>query len=210
MADPQLFYVSKQFANFPSLQSVEVSEAEILQLEASLREESERVVRDVGHNAELVCNLFHNNLTYEHFMLLTKLLLDSSVHLFALDLSWNRIFAHSWDTFLPTVTQLLTRATYIGLAGNYLPALQPDDTSLLKMLEHKVSFAVPNIYLGKDKWVRRWTEKAQEFRRQVYGYVVQIFCQICVARFLLLSLAYCAVQGVCVCCREEPEFDSDC
>ena len=54
MADPQLFYVSKQFANFPSLQSVEVSEAEIVQLVASLREESEWIVRDVGHDAQLV------------------------------------------------------------------------------------------------------------------------------------------------------------
>ena len=176
MAVPQLFYVSKQFANFPSLQSVEASKAEIVQLVASLREESERIARDVGYDAELVCNISHNNLTYEHLELLSRLLLDSSVHLFALDLSWNRIFARSWDTFLPTVTQLLTRATYIDLAGNYLPALQADDTSLLKMLEHKVSFAVPNIYLGKDKWVRRWTEKAQEFRRQAYGYVVQTFC----------------------------------
>ncbi|DBA80320.1 TPA: hypothetical protein ACH3X2_007445 [Trebouxia sp. C0005] len=169
MADPQLFYISKQFANFPSLQSVELSEAEIVQLVAQLCEESERIVHDAGHDAELVCNISHNNLTYEHFELLTKLLLDSSVHLFALDLSWNRIFARSWDTFLPTVTQLLTIAAHIDLAGNHLPALQPDDAGLVKMLEQDVSFAVPNIYLGKDKWVQRWTEKAQDFRRQAYG-----------------------------------------
>ncbi|KAL0020536.1 hypothetical protein WJX79_007640 [Trebouxia sp. C0005] len=53
MADPQLFYISKQFANFPSLQSVELSEAEIVQLVAQLCEESERIVHDAGHDAEL-------------------------------------------------------------------------------------------------------------------------------------------------------------
>ena len=183
MADPQLFYISKQFGNFPSLQSVELSEAEIVQLVAELRKECERIMLDVGHDAELVCKISHNNFTHEvgKFQLPTKLLLDSSVHLFALDLSWNRIFARTWDTFLPIVTQLLTRATHIDFVGNYLPALQPDDTGLVKMLEQNVSFAVPNIYLGRDRWVRRWTEKAQKFRRQAYGYVVQISCQICVA-----------------------------
>ena len=62
--------------------------------------------------------LSHNNLTHEHFGLLTKLLLDSSVHLFALDLSWNSIFARNRETFLPAVPQLMTRTTHIDLAGN--------------------------------------------------------------------------------------------
>ena len=178
MAQPQLYYISKDSANFPSLHSVESSEAEIKQLVAQVCQESERIARDPGHNAKLVCSISHNNLTSEHFNLLTKLLLDSSVQLFALDLCWNRIFVSTWDNFLPTVMQLLTRVQYIDLAGNYLPALQSDDIGLGKMLEQKVSFAVPNTYRGKDEWVRRWTEKAQEFRQQAYRYAVRVLCYL--------------------------------
>ena len=122
MATPQLFYLTKQSANFPSLRSEESSEADIKLLVKQLCQESERIERQVGHGAELVCNLAHNNLTCEHLYFLTKLLLESDVHLFALDLSWNRIFVSTWHAFLPTVTQLLKIAKHVDFAGNYLPA----------------------------------------------------------------------------------------
>lgn len=131
MAQPRLCYLSKHSANFPSLHSEETSTAEIKQLVAQVCEKLVRIAREYGHDARLVCDLSHNNLTVEHFNLITQLLLESSVHLFALDLSWNRIFVSTWNTFLPTVRQLLTRATHIDLVGNYLPPLQSDNAGLL-------------------------------------------------------------------------------
>jgi hypothetical protein len=123
-----------------------------------------------GPGARLVCDLSHNNMTCEHLQYLTQFLLASPVQLFALDLSWNRIFVPTWDEVLPLIKQLLTKATYVDLAGNCFPALDPEDLELRDMLKQNASFAAPNLYLGGNPWMRQWTSKAHEFRRQAYRF----------------------------------------
>lgn len=126
MADVQLYYLSKASTNFPTLTSPEQSRTEIAQTLECLNVEYLRLKQSAGKEARLVCNLSHNNLTYEHLQYLTGELLAIPVQLHALDLSWNRILAATWLEVLPLVKQLLTKATYVDLAGNYLPALLPE------------------------------------------------------------------------------------
>ena len=95
-------------------------------------------------------------------------LIGSPVQLYALDLSWNRIFAATWPEVLPLVKQLLTKATYGDLAGNHLPTLLPEQLELQDMLKQIVSFTAPNRYLGSTNWIREWTLKAHEFRQKAY------------------------------------------
>jgi len=121
------------------------------------------------------------------------------VQLYALDLSWNRIFAATWPEVLPLVKQLLTKAMYVDLAGNYLPALLPKQLDLQDMLKQHVSFTAPNRYLGSTDWIRDWTSKAHEFRqkayRSVYGPPTVYDCR---------GMPFTAAG-----CREEAEEGSD-
>ena len=168
MADVQLYYVSKANTNFPSLISPEQSRIEIAQTLECLNVEYLRLKQKAGEKARLVCNLSHNNLTYEHLQYLTVELLASPVQLYALDLSWNRIFAATWREVLPLVKQLLTKTTHVDLAGNYLPALLPEQLELQDILKQHVSFTAPNRYLGSNDWIRAWTSKAHNFRQKAY------------------------------------------
>ncbi|DBB12212.1 TPA: hypothetical protein ACH3X3_006318 [Trebouxia sp. C0006] len=199
MADVQLHYLSKANTNFPSLTSPEQSRTEIAQTLECLNAEYLQLKQSPGKEARLVCDLSHNNLTYEHLQYLTAKLLASPVQLYALDLSWNRIFAATWPEVLPLVKQLLTKAMYVDLAGNYLPALLPEQLDLQDMLKQHVSFTAPNRYLGSTDWIRDWTSKAHEFRqkayRSVYGPLTVYDC---------LGMPFTAAG-----CREEAEEGSD-
>ena len=168
MADVQLHYMSKANTNFPSLTSPEQSRTEIAQTLECLNAEYLQLKQSAGKEARLVCDLSHNNLTYEHLQYLTVKLLASPTQLYALDLPWNRIFAATWPEVLPLVKQLLTKAMYVDLAGNYLPALLPEQLELQDMLKQNVSFTAPNRYLGSTNWIRDWTSKAHEFRQKAY------------------------------------------
>lgn len=168
MADEQLYYLSTANTNFPSLTSPEQSRTEIAQTLKCLQAEYLKLKQSAGQEARLVCDLSHNNLTYEHLQFLTFNLLASPVQLYALDLSSNRIFATTWPEVLPLVKQLLTKAMYVDLAGNYLPALFPEQLELQDMLKEQVSFTAPNRYLGSTDWMRAWTSKAHVFRQKAY------------------------------------------
>lgn len=168
MADVQLYYLSRANTNFPSLTSPEQSRTEIAQTIECLQAEYLKLKQSAGQGARLVCNLSHNNLTFEHLQYLTVNLLASPVQLYALDLSWNRIFAATWPDVLPLVKQLLTKATYVDLAGSYLPALVPEQLEPQDMLKQHVSFTAPNRYLGSTDWMRDWTSKAHVFRQKAY------------------------------------------
>lgn len=168
MADVQLYYLSKTNTNFPSLTSPEQSRTEIAQTLECLNAEYLQLKQNAGKEASLVCDLSHNNLAYEHLQYLTPTTLASPVQLYALDLSWNRIFAATWPEVLPLVKQLLTKAMYLDLAGNHLPALLPEQLELQDMLKQHVTSTAPNRYLGNTDWIRDWTSKAHEFGRKVY------------------------------------------
>lgn len=196
MADVQLHYLSKANTNFPSLTSPEQSRTEIAQTLECLNAE----YLQPGKEARLVCDLSHNNLAYEHLQYLTVKLLASPVQLYALDLSWNRIFAATWPEVLPIVKQLLTKAKYVDLAGNHLPALLPEQLELQDMLKQNVSFTAPNRYLGSTNWIRDWTSKAHEFRQKAYR---SVYGPSTV--YDRLGIPFTAAG-----CREEAEEDSDC
>ena len=168
MAHYKLFYVSKTNANFPSLTSAEQSRTEIAQYLDCVIAKHLQLSQSEGMEARLVADISHNNLTFEHLQYLTDLLLGSSIQLFALDLSWNCIFAPAWSDILPVVRQLLTKAKHIDLAGNYLPNIFPESRELKDMLQQNASFSAPNLYLGSTPWMRHWTSKAHEFRKQAY------------------------------------------
>lgn len=163
MAGPELYYLTHSQENFPSLSSTESSEADIDSLVVRLEAEYTRR----SSNAVIVCDLSHNNLIYEHIQYLTQRLKASPIHLFALDLSWNRIFVPAWAKVAPMVEELLAIATHVDLAGNYLPALSSQQPELKLLLEKNVSFAAPNLHVS-DPWVRAWTDKAHDFRLQAY------------------------------------------
>ncbi len=199
MAEPKLYYLSKSNANLPSLKSVECSRAEIASTLGDLEAKYRQLSHQAGPGARLVCDLSHNNMTCEHLQYVTQLLIASPVQLFALDLSWNRIFAPTWDEVLPIVKQLLTKATYVDLAGNYHPALDPERLELKDMLKQNASFAAPNLYLGGTPWMRQWTSKAHEFRRQAYRFAcgsLAVFHHLCL---------FSPEAG----CREEADEDTD-
>lgn len=196
MADVQLHYLSKANTNFPSLTSPEQSRTEIAQTLECLNAE----YLQPGKEARLVCDLSHNNLAYEHLQYLTVKLLASPVQLYALDLSWNRIFAATWPEVLPIVKQLLTKAKYVDLAGNHLPALLPEQLELQDMLKQNVSFTAPNRYPGSTNWIRDWTSKAHEFRQKAYR---SVYGPSTV--YDRLGIPFTAAG-----CREEAEEDSDC
>lgn len=169
MADVQLYYLSKANSNLPSLTSPEQSRTEIAQTLERLDAEYLQLKQNAGKEARLVCDLSHNSLTYEHLQYLTVELLASPVQLYALDLSCNRIFVATWPEVVPLVKQLLTKAMYVDLAGNYLPALFPEQLELQDMLKQHVSFTAPNRYLGSTDWMRQWTSKAHQFRQKAYS-----------------------------------------
>ena len=126
MADVQLYYLSKPNTNLPSLSSPEQSRTEIAQTLECVNAKYLELQQSAGQEARLVCDLSHNNLSYEHLQYLTV----SPVQLYALDLSCNFIVAATWPELLPLVKQLLTKATYVDLAGNCLPALLPEQLEL--------------------------------------------------------------------------------
>ena len=55
------------------------------------------------HKTRLVCNFSSNNLTLDHINHLSKWLESSSLRIYALDLSFNRIFSASWEPVLAVI-----------------------------------------------------------------------------------------------------------
>ena len=146
MADVHLYQLSTANTNFPSLTSPEQCRTEIAQTLDCLNIEYLQLKQSAGQEAGLVCDLSHNNLTYEYLQYLTVELHASPVQLYALNLSWNRIFAATWPEVHPFVKQLLTKATYVDLAGNYLQASLLEQLELQDMLQQYVSFTAPEQY----------------------------------------------------------------
>lgn len=168
MADLPIYYSSKAKTNFPSPTSVEHSRTQIALYITCLVAKYLHLEQSLGKEYRLVCDLSHNNLTFEHLQYLTESILASPVQLFALDLSCNYIITPAWSDILPLVKQLLTKATYLDLACNFLPNIYIEPSEMKDILQQNVSFTAPNLYLGSTPWMRHWTSKAHEFRRQAY------------------------------------------
>ena len=184
----EVYRFSRPDTNFPD---VKHAEADINDVFQQLLAEYEDLRLEVGPDVKLVCDFSGNDMHIEHLIQFKSLLLSSPVSLYALDLSWNR-YAPSWGNILPIVCQLLTKATYVDLAGNYLPALAQDSYSreLAEMLTENASFATPNVFLGDTPWMRKWTLKAHQFWRNL-SIAVVVACVITIVLVLPFSRHKC-------------------
>lgn len=117
----EVYRFSRPDTNFPDLQHAEANINDTFQ---QLLAEYEDLRLQVGPDVKLVCDFSGNDMHFEHLIQFKSLLLFSPVSLYALDLSWNRIYASCWGDILPVVCQLLTKAAYVDLAGNCLPLLK--------------------------------------------------------------------------------------
>ena len=122
--------------------------------------------------ARIVCNFSFNNLSFEHAKHLAAWLQvpGRNLHLYALDLSFNRIVAPTWAAFVPLVSWLRPYVDYMDFGGNYLPALVEIDL-LKEPIFQGVSLAtaLQDAKLTPSSWVRQWDKQARDFRLLSYG-----------------------------------------
>ena len=90
------------------------------------------------------------------------------MHLYALDLSLNRIYADVWEDILPSIHTLLQHVELLNLGGNYLPALLNIPT-LQDLPIRKVAFIAPDHSVSKGPWIEGWKRNAHLFYQEVYG-----------------------------------------
>lgn len=115
-----------------------------------------------------VCNFSSNNLTLDHVSHFAKWLEGSSLRIYALDLSFNRIFSTSWKPVLDVIELLTQRVEYLQLGGNYLPPLT--ETAELTKLQASghVSLALPIAGRPVNPWHKKWDDIAMEFGSKAY------------------------------------------
>lgn len=118
----------------------------------------------------LVCDLSNNNFSLEHLKAFASWLQQPSNHvkIYALDLSFNRIQAASWDVFVPLVKKLSVYTLHMDFGGNYLPPMLKTEKSL-KSLTNTISLAVTYHSQSGDPWVDSWTQKSRNFKELAYG-----------------------------------------
>ncbi len=117
---------------------------------------------------KLVVGLSENNFTLVHLQYFAVWLAEKGLHLYALDLSLNRIYSATWERILPSINTLLRHVELLHLGGNYLPALQ--NIPILQTLQkRKVAFLAPNHSFSRNDWAEGWKRNAQLFSREAYG-----------------------------------------
>ncbi len=116
----------------------------------------------------LVCDFGSNNLTLAHLERFTEWLEGSSLQIYALDLSMNRIFSPTWQPILDLFQRLCTKVHLLDLGGNHLPALE--ETAELKKVQEtrRVCLAVPDLGSTGTNWQREWTGISLEFGQHAY------------------------------------------
>ena len=117
---------------------------------------------------QVICDLSSNNLSLDHLTQLSDWLQGSSLELYALDLSMNRIFCNDWAPILALVEKLLQHTKLLILGGNYLPVLM--ETAELKNCQdtRRVSLALPMSGGPVSPWMREWSSIAMDFDCQAY------------------------------------------
>lgn len=117
---------------------------------------------------KLVVDLSENNFTLEHLQYFAIWLEEKQLHLYALDLSLNRIYSDTWEDILPSINTLLGQVELLHLGGNYLPALQ--NIPILQTLQkNKVAFLAPDHSFSSNVWIEGWKQNAQLFSQEAYG-----------------------------------------
>lgn len=117
----------------------------------------------------VVWNFSGNDLSFTHvkFMALWLQVPDTDMKLYALDLSFNRISAPDWASFVPLVDALSNNVEYMHFGGNPLPPIIQDPVLQTPEFE-KVSLGLAGP-LAQNAWVDSWITKAKCFQEQAYG-----------------------------------------
>ena len=165
MTERRVQVFSKHACGLPSLRDSSSPET-------SLRPLLEELVifyeRQITSTRKLVVDLSENNFTLDHLHYFAVWLSEKGLHLYALDLSLNRIYSATWERILPSINTLLRHVELLHLGGNYLPALQ--NIHILQTLQdRKVAFLAPNHSFSRNVWVEGWKRNAQLFSREAYG-----------------------------------------
>ncbi len=132
-----------------------------------LSNECKRTSSPVTEN-QLVGDFSSNKLTLPHVEQLADWLEGSSLRLYALDLSFNRIYSPTWQPVLDVLDRLCVKVDLVNMGGNYLPALE--ETAELKKVQQlrRVSLALPASGGPLTDWQREWTSIALEFGQKAY------------------------------------------
>ena len=122
--------------------------------------------------SRFVCDFSSNDLSLDDVNQFATWLEGSSLRIYALDLSFNRIFSESWEPILHVVGRLGARVDNLHLGGNYLPALI--ETDKLRKLQHSgcVSLALPITGSPVNEWQEKWNNIAVDFGTKAYDYNV--------------------------------------
>lgn len=115
-----------------------------------------------------VANFSGNNITLDHLSHFAKWLEGSSLRIYALDLSFNRICSASWKPVLDVIEQLMEHVEYLQMGANYLPVLT--ETAELTKLQASgcVSLALPITGPSVNQWHKKWEDIALEFGCKAY------------------------------------------
>jgi len=152
--EPRLF--SRRACGLPSVFDQSAPEEA---LSTVLKELETECIANSPHN--LVVDFCENNLKLDQVKYLADWLSKNNLHLYALDLSLNRIYAAEWDDILPSIKSLLSRVQRLHLGGNYLPALQD-------LQRKKVAFLAPKHSFSSNVWIEGWKTNARDFNRDAY------------------------------------------
>jgi len=110
-----------------------------------------------------VCDFSSNDLSLNDVDQFATWLEGNSLRIYALDLSFKRIFSKSWEPILQVVGRLVARVDNLQLGGNCLPALS--ETDELRKLQHSgcVSLALSITGSPADEWQEEWNNIAVNF-----------------------------------------------
>ena len=140
--------------------------------ETSLRQLFEELITFYAHTVtsprNIVVDLAENNFALEHLQCFAEWLSEKGMHLHALDLSLNRIYADVWEDILPSIHTLLQHVELLNLGGNYLPALLNIPT-LQDFQRRKVAFSAPDHSFSNGPWIGGWKKNALLFYREACG-----------------------------------------
>jgi hypothetical protein len=165
MAERQVQIFSKHCCGLPSLRDSSSPKTSLRPLFEELVTFYESAVTSPR---KLVVNLSENNFTLEHLKCFAKWLSEKGLHLYALELSLNRIYSGVWEDILPSITTLLQHVELLHLGGNFLPALQ--NIPVLQSLQKRnVAFLAPDHSFSSNAWIEGWKRTAKLSRWEAYG-----------------------------------------
>ena len=99
-----------------------------------------------------MCNFSSNDLSLNDVNQFASWLEGGSLRLYALDLSFNRIFSESWEPILQVIGRLGPHVENLQLGANYLPALSETDELRKLQQSGSVSLALPITGKPGSEW----------------------------------------------------------